>query len=53
MTLTSAERLDGAFDQCQRFLSPASKSIGDAESCGDVWYPVNELPRAAEIEAPL
>ena len=53
MTLTSAERLDGACDQCQRFLSPASKGIGEAEECGDVWCPVNELPRSAELEAPL
>jgi hypothetical protein len=53
MTLTSAERLDGACDQCQRFLSPASKGIGVAEGCGDVGCPVNELPRAAEVEGPL
>jgi hypothetical protein len=31
MTLTRAERLDGASDQCQRFLNPASKGIGVAE----------------------
>jgi len=53
ITLTSAERLNGACDQCQRFLSLASKGIGDAEGCGSVWYPFNELPRATEMEAPL
>jgi hypothetical protein len=39
--LTSAELLDGACDQCLRFLSPASKGIGVTEGCGDVWCPVN------------
>src|SRR5215510_8777856 len=53
MTLTSAERLDGARDQCQRFLGPAGEGIGGAEGCGDVGYSVNELPRAADMEAPL
>jgi hypothetical protein len=53
MTLTSVELVDGACDQCQRFLSPASKGIGVPEGCGDVWCPVSELPRAAEMEASL
>ena len=53
MTLTSVELVDGACDQCQRFLSAASKGICLAEDCGDVGCPVNELPRAAEMEAPL
>ena len=53
MILTTAERLDGACDECQRFLSPASKGIGVAKSCGDVWCSDNELPRDAEMEAPL
>ena len=38
MTLTSAERLDGARDQCQRFLGPASEGIGGTEGCGDLGY---------------
>ena len=53
MTPASAELVDGASDQFQRFLSPASTGISDAEGCGAVWYEVNELPRAAEMEAPL
>jgi hypothetical protein len=53
MTLTSAELLDGACDQCQRFLGPASKGISDAEGCGGFGCSDNELPGAAELEAPL
>jgi hypothetical protein len=53
MTPTSAELVHGVCDQCQRFLSSTSAGIGDAEGCGDLRYPVNELPGATEMETPL
>ena len=48
-----AELPDGARDQRERLVSPAGEGIGGAEGCGDGRYPQDDLPRSAEVEAPL
>ncbi len=49
----TAELLDGARDQRERLVSPAGEGVGGAEGRGDERCPDDELPRSAEVEAPL
>jgi hypothetical protein len=49
----TAELLDGARDQWERLVSPAGEGVGGAEGRGDKLCPEDELPRAAEVVAPL
>ena len=44
---------DGTHDQRERLISTAGEGVGGAESRGDDRYPVDELPRPAEVEASL
>ena len=53
MNLATAELLDGARDQRERLVSPAGEGVCGAESRGDVRCPDDDLPRSAEVEAPL
>ena len=53
MSLATAELLDGARHQWERLVSPAGEGVGGAEGRGDELCPDDELPRAAELEAPL
>jgi len=50
---TTVELLDGARDQRERLVSPASEGVGGAEGRGEDRCPDDDLPRAAELEAPL
>jgi hypothetical protein len=49
----TAELLDGARDQWERLVSPAGEGVGGGEGRGDKLCPEDELPRAAEVVAPL
>src|SRR3989442_13943252 len=51
--LATTELLDGASDQRERLVSTAGEGVGDAEGRGDERYRDDDLPRAAEVEAPL
>jgi hypothetical protein len=51
--LATAELLDGARDQRERLVSTAGEGVGSAEGRGDERCPDDDLPRAAEVEAPL
>jgi hypothetical protein len=53
VSLATAELLDGARDQRERLVSPAGEGVGGAEGRSDERCPVEELPRAAEVGAPL
>ena len=53
VNLTNAELLDGIRDQWERLVSPAAESVGGAEGSGKEWCPDDEMPRAAEVVAPL
>ena len=49
----AAGLLDGARDQWDRLVSPAGEGVGGAEGRGGERCPDDELPRPAELEAPL
>jgi hypothetical protein len=49
----TAELLDGARDQRERLVSTAGEGVGGAEGRGDERHPEADLPRPAEIQAPL
>ena len=51
--LATSELLDGARDQRERLVSTAGEAVGDADGCGNVRCPVDELPRPAEVKASL
>ena len=51
--LATTELLDGTRDQRERLISTAGEGVGGAEGCGDERYPDDDLPRPAEVEAPL
>ena len=53
VNLATAELLDGARDQRERLVSPAGEGVGGAEGRGDERCLGDELPRSAEVEAPL
>jgi hypothetical protein len=53
VTLATAEVRDGTRDQRQRLVSPAGEGVGGAEGRRDERCPGDELPRSAEVEAPL
>jgi hypothetical protein len=52
-SLATAELLDGARDQRERLVSTAGEGVGGAEGRADDRYPGDDLPRSAEVEAPL
>ena len=51
--LATAALLDGPRDQRERLVGPAGEGVGGAEGRGDDRYPVDDLPRSAEVEASL
>ena len=53
MRRATAELRDGARDQRERLVSPAGEGVGGAEGRGEEGGRVDELPRSAEVEAPL
>ena len=53
MNLATAELLDGARDQRERLVRSAGEGVGGAEGRRDDRYPDDDLPRSAEVEAPL
>ena len=52
VNLATTELLDGVSDQRERLVSTAGEGVGSAEGRGDV-SPGDDLPRSAEVEAPL
>ena len=52
MNLATAELLDGLRPR-ERIISAAGEGIGGAEGRGDERCPADEMPRSAEVEAPL
>ena len=53
MKLATSTLLDGTRGHRERLISTAGEGVGGAESRGDVWCPIDELPRSAEVEASL
>src|SRR5262249_13884513 len=53
VTRATAELLDGARHQRERFVRPAGEGVGYAEDRGKDRRRVDELPRAAVVKAPL
>jgi hypothetical protein len=53
LTTATAELLDGARDQRERLVSTAGEGVCGAEGRGDDRRRDDELPRSAEVEAPL
>src|SRR6266850_5563608 len=51
--LATAELLDGARDERERLVSTAGEGVGGAEGRGEERCPDDDLPRLAEVEAPL
>jgi hypothetical protein len=53
VNLATAELLDGARHQRERLVSPAGEGVGGAEGRGEERCPDDDLPRSAEVEAPI
>src|SRR5215475_7691105 len=53
VSLATVELLDGARDQRERLVGAAGEGVGGAEGRGDARYSDDELPRSAEVVAPL
>src|SRR5262249_44543426 len=53
VNLATAELLDGARDQRERLVSTAGEGVGRAEGRSDDRCRDDELPRSAEVVAPL
>jgi len=53
MKLAAAEFLDGIRHQRKRLIGPAGEGVGGAEGRSDDRCPGDELPRSAEVKAPL
>ena len=53
VNLATAELFDGDRHQRERLVSPACEGQGGAEGRGEERCPDDDLPRSAEVEAPL